>query len=53
LLPRNPWLADWLLAQAIAHRTGELPIFEPLPDELEQQAHTVSAQRAESRGGRF
>ena len=21
LLPRNPWLADWLLAQALAHRT--------------------------------
>ena len=25
LLPRNPWLADWLLAQALAHRTGEAP----------------------------
>ena len=23
LLPRNPWLADWLLAQALAHRSGE------------------------------
>ena len=22
LLPRNPWLADWILAQALAHRTG-------------------------------
>ncbi|HEX7582171.1 MAG TPA: hypothetical protein VF321_03715, partial [Gaiellaceae bacterium] len=22
LLPRNPWLADWLLAQALAHRSG-------------------------------
>ena len=22
LLPRNPWLADWLLAQALAHRLG-------------------------------
>ena len=22
LLPRNPWLADWLLAQALAHRHG-------------------------------
>src|SRR5947208_5106498 len=32
LLPRNPWLADWLLAQAIAHRTGDLHFFEPLPD---------------------
>ena len=53
LLPRNPWLADWLLAQAIVHRTGDLPVLEPLPDELERQAHTVSAHRAETRGGRF
>jgi lipid II isoglutaminyl synthase (glutamine-hydrolysing) len=53
LLPRNPWLADWLLAQATAHRTGELPVFEPLADELEREAHGVSAHRAETRGGRF
>jgi lipid II isoglutaminyl synthase (glutamine-hydrolysing) len=53
LLPRNPWLADWLLAQAVAHRTGAQPAFEPLPDELEQQAHTVSARRAQTRGGRY
>jgi CobQ-like glutamine amidotransferase family enzyme len=53
LLPRNPWLADWLLAQAVAHRTGELPAFEQLPDELEQDAHAVSARRAEARGGRL
>jgi hypothetical protein len=52
LLPRNPWLADWLLAQAIAHRTGELPIFEPLEDGLEAAAHEVSAARARARGGR-
>jgi CobQ-like glutamine amidotransferase family enzyme len=53
LLPRNPWLADWLLAQALAHRTGETPALEPLPDELEARAHDVSAERARSRGGRF
>jgi lipid II isoglutaminyl synthase (glutamine-hydrolysing) len=54
LLPRNPWLADWLLAQAVAHRTGgEPPEFELLPDELEQQAHVVAARRARERGGRF
>jgi CobQ-like glutamine amidotransferase family enzyme len=52
LLPRNPWLADWLLAQAIAHRTGAEPQLEPLADELEQEAHAVSARRAETRGGR-
>jgi CobQ-like glutamine amidotransferase family enzyme len=53
LLPRNPWLADWLLAQALAHRTGEAPSLDPLPDDLEADAHAVSAARARSRGGRF
>jgi CobQ-like glutamine amidotransferase family enzyme len=52
LLPRNPWLADWLLAQALAHRLGEPPVLEPLTDELEHSAHDVSAARARARGGR-
>jgi len=52
LLPRNPWFADWLLAQALAHRSGEAPELAPLEDELELQAHAVSARRAETRGGR-
>ena len=52
LLPRNPWLADWLLAQALAHRLGEPPELAPLADELEDDAHAVSARRAETRGGR-
>ncbi|MFL5961129.1 MAG: type 1 glutamine amidotransferase [Gaiellaceae bacterium] len=51
LLPRNPWLADWLLAQALAHRLDtEPPRLEPLPDELEHRAHEISAARA--RAGR-
>ena len=54
LLPRNPWLADWLLAQALAHASGGAPPeFEPLEDELETEAHGVAADRAKSRGGRF
>jgi lipid II isoglutaminyl synthase (glutamine-hydrolysing) len=54
LLPRNPWLADWLLAQAAAHASGgEPPAFEPLADELEREAHAVSAARARARGGRL
>jgi CobQ-like glutamine amidotransferase family enzyme len=53
LLPRNPWLADWLLVRAVEHRTGERPVFEPLADDLEARAHDVSAGRARSRGGRF
>jgi CobQ-like glutamine amidotransferase family enzyme len=53
LLPRNPWLADWLLARAVEHRTGELPAFEPLPDALEHEAHAVASARARARGGRL
>jgi lipid II isoglutaminyl synthase (glutamine-hydrolysing) len=54
LLPRNPWLADWLLARALAHAgDGDAPGLEPLPDVLEAEAHAVSAQRARDRGGRF
>jgi CobQ-like glutamine amidotransferase family enzyme len=53
LLPRNPWLADWLLAQALARRTGEVPRLAPLGDELEAEAHLVSADRARTRGGRY
>jgi CobQ-like glutamine amidotransferase family enzyme len=53
LLPRNPWLADRLLADALAHRHGgEPPELEPLPDDLERAAHRVSAERAHARGGR-
>jgi lipid II isoglutaminyl synthase (glutamine-hydrolysing) len=54
LLPRNPWFADWVLSQAIAHATdGDPPHLEPLADELEAEAHQVSASRARDRGGRF
>jgi lipid II isoglutaminyl synthase (glutamine-hydrolysing) len=54
LFPRNPWLADWLLAQALAHATGgEPPELDPLPDDLEHEAHEVAAERARTRGGRF
>jgi CobQ-like glutamine amidotransferase family enzyme len=53
LLPRNPWLADRLLADALAHATGDEIELAPLPDELETAAHAVSAQRARDRGGRL
>lgn len=53
LLPRNPWLADWLLAQALAHATGGAPsALAPLDDELECTAFRVAAERARKRGGR-
>src|SRR5207248_11690537 len=54
LLPRNPRFADWLLAQALAHRTGgEPPELAPLDDELESEAHAVSSARARTRGGTY
>jgi CobQ-like glutamine amidotransferase family enzyme len=53
LLPRNAWLADWLLARAIAHRTGKVPDLDRLTDDFEGSAQQVSAERARSRGGRF
>jgi len=52
LLPRNPWFADRLLEEALAHG-GVEERFEPLADELERQAHDVSAARARARGGRL
>jgi CobQ-like glutamine amidotransferase family enzyme len=51
LLPRNPWLADLLLEEALAHAGLETTL-EALEDELEHEAHAVSAQRARTRGGR-
>ena len=53
LLPRNPWLADWLLGQALGRRLGEVPELEPLDDELEHEAHAVALGRARERGGKF
>ena len=52
LLPRNPWFADRVLEEALAH-AGVEERFAPLPDELEREAHAVSAARARSRGGRL
>lgn len=53
LLPRNPWLADWLLSRALAHATGsDPPALSPLSDELETEAFRVAAGRARKRGGR-
>ncbi len=52
LLPRNPWLADWLLGQALARTLGEPPELEVLDDELEYEAHAVALGRARERGGK-
>jgi CobQ-like glutamine amidotransferase family enzyme len=52
LLPRNPWFADHLLAQALAHAGAETEL-SPLEDELEHEAHAISAARARARGGKY
>jgi lipid II isoglutaminyl synthase (glutamine-hydrolysing) len=53
LLPRNAWLADWLLTRALAHQSGgEQPELTPLADVYEERAQRVSAARARARGGR-
>jgi lipid II isoglutaminyl synthase (glutamine-hydrolysing) len=53
LLPRNPWLADWLLSAALFRKTGDWLELESVSDQLEAEAHAVSARRARDRGGRF
>ena len=45
LLPKNAWLADRLIALALARRYGVLPELDPLDDSLELAAHE-SARRA-------
>jgi CobQ-like glutamine amidotransferase family enzyme len=52
LLPKNPWLADRLLAEAMRHRHGEPVELAPLDDRLEEQAHQAVAARIRSAGGR-
>ena len=46
LLPKNPWLADLLLAWALEHRTGEATELAPLDDDLEESAREVAVRRA-------
>jgi CobQ-like glutamine amidotransferase family enzyme len=45
LLPKNAWLADHLIALALARRYGARPQLEPLDDAFEEAAHE-SARRA-------
>jgi CobQ-like glutamine amidotransferase family enzyme len=47
LLPKNAWLADRLIALAIARRTGAEPELEPLGDQLEAASHASALQAAE------
>jgi CobQ-like glutamine amidotransferase family enzyme len=47
LLPKNPHLADWLIARALEHRYGPAAAtLAPLHDTLERTAHAVVVERA-------
>ena len=46
LLPKNPWLADMMLAWAMEHRTGTAPELVALDDTIENEAHRVAVARA-------
>lgn len=39
LLPKNPWLADWLITAALRRRYGNVGPLAPLDDRLEETAH--------------
>ena len=52
LLPKNPWLADHLLATALRHATGERVALKPLDDRLEEDAHQAVVARVRGAGGR-
>ncbi|MCY3967208.1 MAG: glutamine amidotransferase [bacterium] len=45
LLPKNPWLADTLLAWSLTH-AGASSELKPLDDQLEHTAHAVAKARA-------
>ncbi len=49
LLPKNAWLADHLIATALARSTGARPELEPLDDSFEDAAHD-GAREAAARG---
>lgn len=48
LLPKNPWLTDYLLEKALAYRGNSLKL-ESLDDSIEQRAHEEAVKLAGSR----
>ncbi|TMC49521.1 MAG: glutamine amidotransferase [Chloroflexi bacterium] len=54
LLPKNPHLADWLLATALAHRdaAGLVAALSPLDDSVEMAAHSRALELAMAERGR-
>jgi hypothetical protein len=50
LLPKNPWFADHLIAQALRRRYGDDVHLAPLNDTIEEQAHQSIVARIQRRG---
>jgi lipid II isoglutaminyl synthase (glutamine-hydrolysing) len=50
LLPKNPWLADRLIARALQRRYGDEITLAPLDDTLEERAHAAVVSRARRLG---
>ncbi|MCR4398295.1 MAG: glutamine amidotransferase, partial [Firmicutes bacterium] len=48
LLPKNPWLADWLISKALERKYGE-PLGGDLDDTIEVMAHEAAIRRAGKR----
>ena len=53
VLPKNAWLADHLLARALAHRYQDFGQLAPLTDLAEEQAHAASLRLARRPAGRW
>jgi CobQ-like glutamine amidotransferase family enzyme len=50
VLPKNPWLADWLLLAALRRRAGPDATLAPLDDAQELAAHQAIARLVRQRG---
>lgn len=46
LLPKNPWLTDWLIEAGYRHATGESLALARLDDRFERSAHATAVARA-------
>jgi CobQ-like glutamine amidotransferase family enzyme len=45
LLPKNPWLADWLIRGALRHQLGTDPDLPEIDDQVENRAHAAVRER--------
>jgi CobQ-like glutamine amidotransferase family enzyme len=50
VLPKNPWLADWLLLAALRRRAGADAVLDPLDDAQELAAHQSIIKLVRQRG---